>query len=290
VNTANDDAIVLKSSLALGVPKATENITITNCQVSAFDPGTFLDGTFGRTQQSAPDKDGPTGRIKLGTESNGDFRNITISNCVFDHSRGLAIETVDGGNIEDVVITNITMRDVTTAPIFVRLGKRLRAPAGAVPGSIRRVQISDIVVSDAESRFGSIIAGLPDHPIEDLRLKNITIQYRGGGTSEQAKLDPLEKESSYPEPSMFGEIPASGFFIRHVRRLDLENIKIQFIKEDLRPAFVINDARSVEFRNVKLRTTNGIPSFSIKNVEEFRISTSWPIADIYIDRADSRQF
>ncbi len=71
-----------------------------------------------------------TGRIKFGTESNGGFKNITISNCVFDHCRGLALETVDGGPIEDIAVTNITMRDVTTAPIFLRLGRRMRGPAG----------------------------------------------------------------------------------------------------------------------------------------------------------------
>ena len=238
----------------------------------------------------APDRDGPTGRIKLGTESNGDFRNITISNCVFDHSRGLAVETVDGGHIEDVVINNIAMRDVTTAPIFLRLGARLRAPAGATPGSLRRVQISDIVVSDAEPKFGSIIAGLADQPIEDLKLKNITIQYRGGGTGKQAALEPPEKESSYPEPSMFGDIPAYGFFIRHVRGLQLENIKIEHVKEDKRPAFVCDDVKNVDLRNIKLQKTHGIPLFAVKNVEGFRIASSWPVVDTYLDRADRRRF
>ena len=124
VNTPNDDAIVLKSSYALGFNRATENVTITNTQVSGFDLGTMLDGTFQTKQEFAPDKDRPTGRIKFGTESNGGFKNITISNINFVHCRGLAIETVDGGNIEDVSITNITMRDILTAPIFIRLGDR----------------------------------------------------------------------------------------------------------------------------------------------------------------------
>jgi polygalacturonase len=128
VNAPNDDAIVLKSSYGLGFARATENVTITNCQVTGYDPGTFLDGTFKRTQQQAPDRDGVTGRIKFGTESNGGFKNITISNCVFDRSRGLAFETVDGGLIEDITVNNVTMRDVTTAPIFLRLGSRMRGP------------------------------------------------------------------------------------------------------------------------------------------------------------------
>jgi polygalacturonase len=147
INSPNDDAIVLKSSYALGVARATENVTITNCQVSGYDPGTFLAGTFDRTQQRAPDRDGPTGRIKLGTESSGGFRNIAISNCVFDRSRGLALETVDGGDVEDVTVTNLTMRDVTTAPLFLRLGNRGRSPGDPPPGRMRRTVISNVLAS-----------------------------------------------------------------------------------------------------------------------------------------------
>src|SRR5256886_12692564 len=130
VNSPNDDAIVLKSSYALGFARATENVTITNCQVSGYDIGSLLDVTYKRNVTEAPDKDGPTGRIKLGTESNGGFKNITISNIVFDHCRGVALGTVHGGLLEDVTIDNITMRDVMDSPIFLRLGRRMRGPAG----------------------------------------------------------------------------------------------------------------------------------------------------------------
>ena len=290
VNSPNDDAIVLKSSYALGSLRATENVTITNCQVTALDPGTFLDGTFGRTQQQAPDRDGPTGRIKLGTESNGGFKNITISNCVFDHSRGLALESVDGGSIENIAITNITMRDVTTAPIFLRLGKRLRAPEGTAVGAIRRVQISNIMVSNAEPRFASIIAGLPGHPIEDVLLSNIRIQYRGGGTKEQAALNPPEKETSYPEPSMFGDIPAYGFFVRHVQGLQMHHINVEYMNDDQRPAFIFDDVRGVDLQSIKAMKNAGIPTFLLKNVEDVHIGSSWPVSDTHIDRADRKQF
>ena len=160
MNTPNDDAIVFKSSYALGEARATENVTITNSQVSGFDVGTMLDGTFRHTQELAPDRDGVTGRIKLGTESNGGFRNITISNCVFEWSRGLAIETVDGGVLEDVTVTNLTMRHVTTAPIFLRLG------TAAVRRTARRWARSAASPSATSSpptstpRYAAIIAGL----------------------------------------------------------------------------------------------------------------------------------
>ncbi|HVY94165.1 MAG TPA: glycosyl hydrolase family 28-related protein, partial [Bryobacteraceae bacterium] len=149
VNAPNDDAIVLKGSHALGAARSTENVTITNSLVSGYDIGSLLDGTYKRTVKAAPDRDGPTGRIKIGTESEGDFRNITISNIVFDRSRGLALESVDGAHIEDVAVSNISMRDVSNAPIFIRLGDRMRAPEGVPVGSIRRVSISDVNVYDA---------------------------------------------------------------------------------------------------------------------------------------------
>jgi polygalacturonase len=107
VNSPFDDAICLKSSYALGFARATENVTITNSSVSGYDEGTLLDGTYQR-KYDRYSHNSPTGRIKFGTESNGGFKNITISNCVFDYSRGLALESVDGGLLEDVTITNIT--------------------------------------------------------------------------------------------------------------------------------------------------------------------------------------
>ena len=101
----------------MGYARATENVTITNCQLSGYDEGTLLDGTYKRSHNPEYGYH-PTGRIKFGTESNGGFKNITVSNCVFDYCKGLALETVDGGLLEDVAIANITMRDIVNDPIF----------------------------------------------------------------------------------------------------------------------------------------------------------------------------
>ena len=187
VNSLNDDGIVLKSSYGLGYAKATENVTITNCQVSGYDPGTLLDGTFKKTITSAPDRDGPTGRIKCGTESNGGFKNITISNCVFDNCRGIALETVDGAILEDITIDNISMRDIWNSPIYIRLGNRARGPKELPFSVVRRVKISNIVVKNADCRYASIIFGLDGHPIEDVTLSNIYIQYKGGLTMDDVR-------------------------------------------------------------------------------------------------------
>src|SRR5713226_3566230 len=189
VNSPFDDGICPKSSFALGYARATENVTITNCQVSGYDEGTLLDGTFKR-DYNRYNVSGPTGRIKFGTESNGGFKNIVISNCVFDYCRGLALETVDGGLLEDVTITNVTMRDIANSPIFLRLGSRMRSPRGAPVGALRRVSISNVIVYNAEPKYASIISGVPGHDIEDLTLDHIRIYYKGGGTKEQAALDP----------------------------------------------------------------------------------------------------
>src|SRR6266702_337667 len=128
VNSPFDDGICPKSSFALGYARATENVTITNCQVSGYDEGSLLDGTYKRAFNNQNGTFSPTGRIKFGTESNGGFKNITISNCVFEYCRGLALETVDGGLLEDVTISNLTMRDISNSPIFLRLGSRVRGP------------------------------------------------------------------------------------------------------------------------------------------------------------------
>src|SRR5262249_50295343 len=100
VNSPADDAIVIKGTHALGFARDTVDMTITNCEVTGFENGSFLNGTY-KPRVEPPNSNGPTGRIKIGTESEGGFKNITISNCVFDHSRGLALETVDGAAIED---------------------------------------------------------------------------------------------------------------------------------------------------------------------------------------------
>ena len=279
VNAPNDDAIVLKSTYALGYRRATENVTITNCQVTGYDLGTFFGGAYGRTQEQAPDHDGVTGRIKLGTESNGGFKNITISNCVFDRSRGLALETVDGGDIEDVAISNITMRDITTAPLFFRIGNRGRGPGGPAPGALRRVAISNLVAYDVEPRFASIIAGLPGHPVEDVQISNVRIVYKGGGTAEDAARVPPENETAYPEPSMFGTLPAYGLFVRHAKNIALRDVEVSFLGREQRPAVALHDVDGIRFDGLRAARTAGVPLFTLRDVRGFTVLGSPGLPD-----------
>ena len=147
-------------------------MTITNCQVSGYDEGTLLDGTRQRSAR-AYGHGGPTGRIKYGTESNGGFRNVTISNCVFDYCRGLALESVDGGFMEDITITNLVMRDIGNAPIFIRLGTRLRGPDGTKEQGDRVVP-EDEKGYPEPSRFGVIPAwGLWARHVRNLALDRV---------------------------------------------------------------------------------------------------------------------
>jgi polygalacturonase len=286
VNSPWDDGICLKATYALGEARPCENITITNCQVSGYDEGTLLDGTFKRTVKYTR---GPTGRIKFGTESNGGFKNVTVSNCVFDYSRGLAIESVDGALIEDVAITNLTMRDIVNAPIFVRLGRRARGPNNPAPGVINRVRISNIVASNVDARHGVLISGIPGHEIEDLRLSDIRIAYQGGGTAADAALQPEEKETEYPEPDMFGNIPAYGLYARHVKTLSARDLVFTTDKPDARPAFRFEDAAGVDLdRMVVPRPLS--PVFVLQRVTDFLLRNSPNLPDKRLPRAVKEAF
>jgi polygalacturonase len=286
VNSPWDDAICLKSSFGLGHARATEMVTIANCLVSgSFALGSLLDGTFKPlpTGERIP----RTGRIKFGTESNGGFKNVTITNCVFDGCQGLALESVDGAIFEDVAISNITMRDIISAPIFMRLGSRMRGPAGVPVGVMRRVVISNIVCSNTAAYLGSIISGIPGHPIENVKISAVYVQHQGGGTKENAALAPAEKEDTYPEPGMFGTMPSHGFYIRHAKGIELSNIQIETVKPDARPVFVMNDVEGVDLFRIKAPRVPDVPACVLTNVRNLTASASKPLmSDSQVDRVE----
>ena len=254
VNSPHDDGICLKADFALGHARPCQEVTITNCQVSGFDCPTLLDG---RRLHG-----GGTGRIKFGTESNGGYKNITVSNCVFDSCLGLALETVDGGPLEDVAIDNITMRHIVNSPIFLRLGARLRGPAeSTVTGTLSRVSISNVVVYDADPKYASIIAGVPGHPVTDVKISHVQIFARGGArdTRDWATTRPAEREDGYPEPGMFGPTPAYGFYVRHAAGVTFDDVALHVAHEDLRPAFALDDVTGIKFVDVDAEQSGGVP-------------------------------
>ena len=227
---SDDDAITLKSTS----PRLCENIVIHDCIVSSH-----------------------CNAIKLGTETNGGFRNINISNCIVKPSEDqtsqyfgdpskhgistVSLEIVDGGTLENVHVSNI-VAEGTESPIFIRLGNRARGYAQDVPvekvGTIRNVHLSNITVNNA-GQTGCSITGLPGHPVEDIWLSNITIRQQGGCKEVAVPAD--EKEKDYPEATMWGPLPAKGFFVRHARHVTFQNVEIATTLPDDRPEYVKED-------------------------------------------------
>jgi polygalacturonase len=276
VNTPWDDGICLKASHALGQARVLENVTISNCFVSGYDEGTLLDGTRTRRTQRFG---GVMGRIKLGTEAGGGFRNITISNCVFDYSRGLALEQVDGGVLEDITISNITMRDVQNAPVFIRLGARLRRPATTEPGTVRRILIDNLVAHNVAPHHGLFIAGLPGHPVEDVVFANIQIHYAGGGTAEQAARELPELPKAYPDPDVFGELPSWGLFARHVKNLTLRGVELRVVTPDARPAMHVEDAQGARFTDTVISGADREARWVLRDVAGLHVRDVTGLAD-----------
>ncbi len=229
---SDDDAITLKSTS----PRMCENVSITNCVISSHCNG-----------------------IKLGTETNGGFRNILIADCVVKPSNvaepkifgfrdgisGISIEMVDGGVLDGVVVSNIMIRG-TRSPIFIRLGNRSRPYAEGIPvenvGVLKNVLISNVMALDA-GEVGCSITGLAGHPVENITLRNITMDFAGNPDKIVAK--PEEKEASYPEATMFGVLPAYGFFVRHARNVKFEGMELRTKNPDLRPAMLFEDVEDV---------------------------------------------
>ena len=224
---SDDDAIVLKATS----PRSNENVTITNCVLSSL-----------------------SNALKMGTESTGGCTNLTVTNCAIHKPRrsergiaGIALEIVDGGTLDRVTISNITI-DGYLSPIFLRLGNRARPYADDAPkppvGTLRNVILSNIVATDA-SKIGCPIAGIPGHQIENVTLSNIRCEFEGGVTAEKIRRKIEEKEDAYPECVIFGTLPAYGLYCRHVKGLRLLNVQFAANKPDARPAMVFDDAEDV---------------------------------------------
>ncbi len=215
---SGDDAIVLKSTSA----RLCRNVVVSNCVLSSR-----------------------CNALKMGTESNGGFENIVITGCSIYDTRlaGVALEIVDGGTMDGIVVSNITMNKIG-APIFLRLGNRARpfkkdmAKPGI--GIMRNITISNIEATGANAT-GCAISGLPEAVIENVTLSNIRLSFEGGGTKQDAGRAVPEKPRDYPEYSMFGRLPAYGFYCRHVKGLKLLNVQLQLAKSDQRHGIVLED-------------------------------------------------
>ncbi len=259
----DDDGITLKSTHE----RPNENITITNCILSSH-----------------------CNAIKCGTESNTGFKNITISNCVIRPSKdtvviygkpkgisGISLEVVDGAEMNGIHISNIVM-DGVAVPLFIRLGNRARGYDKNLPkpeiGSIQNITISNITAFNAKT-YGSSITGIPDHPIKNVLLENIRIFYEGGGMAADALREIPEKESSYPEATMFGNLPSYGLFIRHAENVTLKNIELYFEADEMRPALYLEDIQRGKFLDVQAEVNSNSPFMQGNNVRDIIIKNPW---------------
>lgn len=225
---SGDDAVCIKGTSS----KPTQYLEVYNCRLSSH-----------------------WGAIKFGTESMGDFKDITVKNCtIYDNKGGgIKILSVDGSNIENVVIDSIKMDNVDM-PLFIRLGERGLAYRGDKQrpvGSIKNVSISNITATTRsleESRVnpptGIFITGTPNHKIENVKISNIDITLPGGGTEADANKVVPENETVYPEFTKFdGCVPAYGLYARHVNNLQTENIKFTLLSHDKREEVIFDDVK-----------------------------------------------
>jgi hypothetical protein len=213
--------------------------------------------------------------IKFGTASWGGFKNIKIiNNVVYDTYRSaITFAAVDGGFVEDVVVDGL--KSINTGNvIFLRVGERWQP---GKKGRMRNISISNVYAEvpatkpDAGYNYEgpwehqprnispSSIVGLPGALIENVTLKNIEIHHPGGGDPNFVRvgLDELDKvpelPDSYPEFSMFRELPAWGFYVRHAKNIAFENVRLVAKKKDYRRAIVLDDVHTVRIKGLKVQ-------------------------------------
>ncbi len=232
----DDDGICIKSTNATGI---CENIVVSDCMVASN-----------------------CNAFKIGTETNGGFRNITVTNCVFSRPEqptiydrphrvlgGIAISTVDGAFIEGVTLTGITMHGVMT-PFMIRLADRGRnyydGGPSQPPGTIRHIILSNIVAHTVGTVPCSV-TGVGEHCVEDITLHNIRIITPGKGkrSSVPAKDFP-EMEKEYPETLLFIDAPAYGLYARHVKGLIFDNVRFTARETDERSKCWFEDVSGLE--------------------------------------------
>ena len=225
---AADDGICLKASHALGVRRTTERVLISDCTV--------------RSSSNA---------LKLGSESSSGFRDVTFRRCTLLGRRapevpraiaeagGVAIEMVDGGVLERVSVTDITMLDVPV-PLFVRLADRGAGPSTRGPGTLRDVTIRRLVATGVQGT--SSITGLRDVPIEGITLQDVLLSAAPtAGEADLVGLEVPEAPGGYPRPDMFGPLPAHGLYCRHVQGLGLARVTLTSGVAEVRPGLVLDD-------------------------------------------------
>jgi hypothetical protein len=156
----------------------------------------------------------------------------------------------------------------------------MRAPEGTRVGAIRRVNISNVVVSQANAPFASIVAGLPESPIEDVRISNLTVVHGGGGSAADAQRQVPEHADHYPEPSMFGVTPGYGLFARHVRNLEVHHAQLLTVPAEGRPPVVLHNVDGASFDHVRFARGAATKTFVLQDVRGFAVQDAQGVRDV----------
>jgi hypothetical protein len=242
--STTDDAIVMKAS----TDTLCHDIAITNCML--------------RSKGSA---------IKTGTESNGGFKNITVSNCVIKDipvHAGIELITVDGGMMQNILLDNITMENVAT-PFFIRLGLRARpyktGQYVTKVDEVRDITLNNVSVTNA--KLPSSIMGLHSKRIKNVTVTNYTVRYSSTQTASAYNQIPFE-EFAYPMAIMFKNLPAYSIYCRNVDGLYLQNINAFSTDDERRPAFAFDRVSNVELLSVKAQIKSAAtPMMHFRNAE-----------------------
>ena len=167
------------------------------------------------------------------------------------------METVDGGVLENIAVSNVTI-DGVNVPIFLRLGNRARPFTADGPkppvGSFRNVTISNVLATRV-GQVGCSITGLPGHPVQGVSLTNVSLEFAGGGKREWAEREVPELAEAYPESRMFGNLPAYGFYCRHVRGLTIRDLQLRTIEPDARHAIVCDDVHGLDLHGLRTQSS-----------------------------------
>lgn len=259
---SDDDGITIKSTSSL----LSEFITITNCVLSSH-----------------------CNALKFGTESTGGYRNVVISNIVIKPSAqlstiygkpagtsGISLEIADGGTMENIAINNIVING-PEVPLFIRLGNRARKHVSSAPdptvGVLRNISIADVMATSCGVTACSF-SGIAQAPIENISLRNITMETSGGGSTADMQAVVEEKDAEYPEATMFGKLPAYGFYIRYAKDVRMSGIRLRYKGEEARPAFVVSATDGFSLQDLDVQTPANVPVVMVNNSKNGTVSVA----------------
>ncbi|MFA5046467.1 MAG: glycosyl hydrolase family 28 protein [Paludibacter sp.] len=248
-------------------PDGCRNVIVRNCFINAEDDAMCFKGASNKPTENILIENSTfyttCNALKIGTDTQGSFRNILARNLTlggipdslpcWDKNRvtstGITLATVDGGNIDNILITNVNISR-TNCPVFLRIGNRGRVMAAEpkpTPAQLKNIVIEN-VTGDNNFGQGSFISGIEGFPIEDIIIRNMHVSMAGGGDSTLINKPVVEDITGYPDAHQFSVkgLPAYGFYIRHARNINFSNIKITPLKPDTRPEFKLGvDCRQI---------------------------------------------